>query len=116
MFFTRTVPAVVPSVFQSSIPLTPSSAAKKSVAPTAVRYFGEELYGEISLTFTVPAEVPSLFHSSTSPPSTKNSVPFTLVSLSGHPQVPGHRSLTITVPVAVPSLFHSSPPAAEVHA
>ena len=34
MSLTRTVPAVVPSVFHSSLPWTPSSAAKNSVPPT----------------------------------------------------------------------------------
>ena len=40
MSFTLTVPAAVPSLFQSSEPLVPSLAWKKSVPFTAVRYEG----------------------------------------------------------------------------
>ena len=36
MSFTKTVPASVPSLFQSSVPCTPSSAAKKKVFPMAI--------------------------------------------------------------------------------
>ena len=43
MSLTRTVPAVVPSDFQSSVPWVPSLAAKNSVPPTFVRFPGFEL-------------------------------------------------------------------------
>ena len=64
--FTMTVPASVPSLFQSSIPLTPSDALKKSVPWTFVRLAGAELptSGVTSMTRTLPASVPSLFHNS----------------------------------------------------
>ena len=38
MSLTMTVPAAVPSDFQSSSPLAPSSAVKNSVPPTFVRF------------------------------------------------------------------------------
>ncbi|GCA81669.1 hypothetical protein MiTs_03688 [Microcystis aeruginosa NIES-2521] len=116
---TRTVPAAVPSLFHNSVPLTPSSAVKYRVLPTAVRLRGSERKppGRISLTRTVPAAVPSLFHNSSSKLSVgvKNRVLPTAVRLSGleEPQgtpPPGQISLTRTVPAAVPSLFHNSKP------
>src|SRR5438552_11256334 len=91
MSFTRTVPAAVPSLFQSPVG---SSVAKKSVPFTFVRLCGFEplLPGLMSFTSTVPAAVPSLFQSSS--PSVgapfagseawKKSVPFTSVSPSGY--------------------------------
>jgi len=42
MSLTRTVPAVLPSLFQSSTPEVPSDAVKKSVFPTAVSEDGLE--------------------------------------------------------------------------
>ena len=88
MSLTRTVPASVPSLFHSSLPLTPSSAEKNSVPPTAVRSSMSEPEppGSMSLTRTVPAAVPSLFHSSSpcSPSlARKNSVPPTAVRRNG---------------------------------
>ena len=66
MSLTRTVPAAVPSLFHSSVPLAPSSAVKKSVPSDVRQVRGLELPvpGLMSLTRTVPAAVPSLFHSS----------------------------------------------------
>ena len=66
MSLTMTVPAAVPSLFQSSVPWTPSLAAKKSVLPTAVRLVGVRARdaGVDVLDRTVPAAVPSLFQSS----------------------------------------------------
>lgn len=63
---TRTVPAVVPSLFQSSTPFTPSFAAKYNIPFTAVSPCGVEKTpkGLMSLTSTVPAVVPLLFQSS----------------------------------------------------
>ena len=90
MSLTRTVPASVPSLFHSSAPWSPSSAAKNSVPFTAVRlsgpYDSRTGSGLMSLTRTVPAAVPSLFHSSAPcAPSlaVKNSVPFTVVRSGG---------------------------------
>ncbi len=65
MSSTSTVPAAVPSVFHSSVPVT-VKAEKKTVSPTTVSSAGtdEPRPGLMSLTSTVPAAVPSLFHSS----------------------------------------------------
>jgi hypothetical protein len=58
MSLTTTVPAVVPSLFHSSAPLTGSLAVKNSVLPMTVRLKGLELAlpGRMSLTRTVPAD------------------------------------------------------------
>ena len=66
MSLTRLVVAAVPSLFQSSYPLLPSSAAKNSLPATLVRWLGSELPepGLMSLTLLVVAAVPLLFHSS----------------------------------------------------
>ena len=65
MFLTRTVPALVPSDFHSSVSRVPS-ATKYSFLPTAVRNEGEEERARrlMSSTRTVPALVPFDFHSS----------------------------------------------------
>src|SRR5439155_3962 len=65
MSLTSTVPAAVPSLFQSSGPFV-LKARKKSVPFTFVSPSGPEppLPGLMSLTSTVPAAVPSLFQSS----------------------------------------------------
>src|SRR5262245_60999743 len=121
MSLTRVVPAAVPSLFHSSTPRRPSSAAIMSVPLTFVRYLGKgkTLLGlGISLTRLVPAVVPSLFHSSrpvVPSSAVKNSVPFTVVRYLGperesEPVLSGLMSLTREVPAAVPSLFHSSRP------
>ena len=63
---TRTVPAAVPSLFHSSLPVSGWKALKKSV-PLIFRSRAtpaEPAPGTMSLTRTVPAAVPSLFHSS----------------------------------------------------
>ena len=69
MSFTSTVPAAVPSLFQSSVPFVRSDALKYSVPLTFVRYEGYEEPEPVTMSFTstVPAAVPLLFH---------NSVPF----------------------------------------
>jgi hypothetical protein len=63
---TRNVPAGVPSLFHSSLPLDASTAEKKSVPSTSVSPSGYEpsVPGRMSFTRTVPAAVPSLFHNS----------------------------------------------------
>ena len=45
MSATSTVPAAVPSVFQSSVPVSGWYALKKSVFPTRVKFAGFELLG-----------------------------------------------------------------------
>ncbi len=67
MSFTSTVPAAVPSVFQSSAPFTPSLAWKYRTPLRTVKPYGQELAPAavlMSFTSTVPAAVPSLFQSS----------------------------------------------------
>ena len=56
----------MPSDFQSSVPVLPSFAVKKSVLSTAVRLSMDELEEPmvISLRSSVPASVPSDFQSS----------------------------------------------------
>ena len=84
MSFTRTVPAVVPSDFQSSVPPAKSVATKYNVPFAFVRLLGIEPTPPalMSLTITVPVAVPSDFHNSI-PLETfvavKNNVPFTFV-------------------------------------
>ncbi len=108
MSLTNTVPAAVPSLFQSSLPLMPSLAEKNSVPFTLVRNAGIESPAPAMMSFTntVPAAVPSLFQSSKPlpPPSLaeKNSVPFTLAGalaeLALTPcRLPGPMSFTNTV-------------------
>ena len=70
MFLTSIVPLERPLLFQSSRPLTPSSATKYRFVPTTVRYAGRPaskaplIPGTISFTTVVPVLVPSLFQSS----------------------------------------------------
>ena len=71
---TKTVPAVVPSLFQSSkssklLLALPLLALKNKVPFTLVKFEGKDLVlpVKISLTITVPAVVPSLFQSSMLP-------------------------------------------------
>jgi hypothetical protein len=104
-----TVPAVVPSVFQSSTPDVPSLATKKMKPFAALKLAGLEPPepGLMSLTITVPAGVPSLFQIST--PWTpfearKNTEPFnalvdaSLVNSDGSlPPLPTLMSLTSRV-------------------
>src|SRR5436190_2037797 len=116
MSLTSTVPASVPSLFQSSVPVPESEAVKKSVPPTAVRAAGDdELFPDtMSLTSTVPSGVPSLRQSSLPVPAWRAEnirVPLTLARLPGEEEpAPGSMSLTSTVPWVVPSLFQSSMP------
>ena len=99
------VPAVVPSLFHNSMPVSPSSALKNRVPPNSVSQLAQ-----ISLTRTVPASVPSLFHSSRPfVPSLaeKNSVAPTAVSQRGLDPMPkvALMFLTITVPASVAVAF-----------
>src|SRR5215208_6652688 len=81
MFLTSLVPLLVPSVFHSSTPCLPSSAAKNTCLPMTVTVSGwlqplgipqsswsqrapGRLSGLMSLTSLVPLSVPSVFHSS----------------------------------------------------
>ena len=66
MSLTIFVPALVPSLFHSSLPWVGSYAEKYAVDPMAANPPGCELSvpGKMSLTSLVPAEVPSVFHSS----------------------------------------------------
>ena len=106
---------VVPSLFHSSLPLTPSSAENSSVPPIPVRFCGEELVEAdlMFLTNTVPFGVPSLFHSSlpfVDSWAAKNSVPLTFVRREGKEcPGPGIISLTSTVPASEPSLSPNPP-------
>src|SRR5262249_628004 len=127
MSLKREVPAVVPSVFHSSKPCTPSFAAKKKLpaTPTPLKNSNESPEpkdpgepGQISFKRNVPASVPSVRQTShpwaaslarkymipsssacfqTSPSSSTN-------ELNGPPRM----SLTITVPASVPSVLQSS--------
>jgi hypothetical protein len=66
MSFTRTVPALVPSVRHSSLPASDVLALKKTMLPSATNLLGAELPkpGQMSLTSDVPAAVPLAFQSS----------------------------------------------------
>ena len=61
MFFTRCVPASVPSDTHSSGPYSGVFALKNTLSPSTVSHFGSQpsLPGTISLTIRVPAGVPS---------------------------------------------------------
>jgi hypothetical protein len=75
-----------PVLFQSSMPLVPSSAAKKRVPPRSVRSVGEELAAPGLMFATIVAPVPVLFHSSwplVPSLAVKYRVPLTLVSSAG---------------------------------
>src|SRR4051794_27266755 len=85
---TAAVPEEVPSLFQSTLPVVPSSVRKNSVPLILTSEVGEELLlpGTISFTRLVPAAVPSLLQSSTPlvPSLTvKNSVPAALTNKLG---------------------------------
>src|SRR2546425_13922 len=117
---TSTVPASVPSLFQSSRPVSGRLATKKTLLPTRTKKLDAEYSIDepapmlMSLTSTVPSEVPSLFQSSLQTPglsALKKSVPLLATrSMGTDDPDPGLISLTRTVPAAVPSLFHSSVP------
>ena len=64
--FSRTVPVLVPSLFHSSCPCTPSFAVKTTESPRLAKSAGYDpaVAFVMFLTRTVPASVPSLFHSS----------------------------------------------------
>jgi len=121
MSCTITVPAAVPSLFQSSSPLMPSLAVKHNTPFMTVK-LAEEKFIELpnptkmSLTISVPAAEPSDFHNSY--PfmllfAIKYSTPFKLASWLGKGKLlaaPAFISFTISVPAEVPSLFQSSTP------
>jgi hypothetical protein len=94
------VPASVPSLCHSSIPLLPSKAMKYRLPLAQVNLVGDPLLlpGQITLTRTVPASVPSLCHSSIPLlPSlaAKYRLPFQLTRRVGlELQLPGQISLT----------------------
>ena len=121
MFFTITVPAAVPSDFQSSWPL-PSSAENSSVPFRLARAdgFAHAVPAAISFTRTVPAPVPLLFQSSVPPSSVsaeKYNTPLTLVIPEiCDPPTPVRMSLTRVAPVPVAEHFQSSSPATPLSA
>ena len=63
---TSRVPASVPSLLHSSVPVSGRKAAKNRILPTRVSESGEDepAPGTMSLTRAVPSALPSLFHSS----------------------------------------------------
>src|SRR5215213_284285 len=132
MSLTSLVPFSVPSLFHSSTPCLPSSAAKNTCLPMTVTVSGwlQPLgmpqspwsqrapggkSGLMSLTSLVPFSVPSVFHSS-SPcflsHALKNVVLGAVETMSSGSEVPGPGTMSLTslVPHLVPSLFHSSSP------
>ena len=79
------VPAAVPLLDHSSLPLVPSSARKKRIPLMFVssNKLAPFMPGRMSLTIVVPARVPSVFHSSFprwGVVATKNVIPFTSVN------------------------------------
>ena len=126
MSFTRTVPAAVPSDFQSSIqapvPVVPSLPAKNTVPFTSVIHGCAArpipfATGFMSLIITVPALVPSDVQSSCPLAveflAEKNNFPLLRISpVPDEPVAHGKISFTITVPPLFPSDFQSSPFAA----
>jgi hypothetical protein len=110
MSFTRSVPAEVPSLLQSSVPLVPSFAEKNKVPFTSVSEAGDPPTpkGWISFTCSVPSGVPSLFQSALA--TLKKSVSFTAAGNTGSAEGGPRRKKPIraTVPSGVPSLFQSS--------
>ena len=121
MSLTRTVPALVPFDFHSSLPCLPWSAVKNNFPSTAVKWAGPSpssvaVPGSMFLTRTVPALVPSDLHSSRpwvpSLAVKNNRAAHSGQGGSGLEPVlpPGLMSLTRTVPALVPSDFHSSRP------
>ena len=114
MSLTSTVPAVVPSLFQSSRLMTLSFAVKYSRLPTAVSSAGSEprpVPTRMSWTREAPApgfERSSLYSSRPSAPveAVKNNVlPTTVRSFT---RAPAPKLVTLTVPLVVPSLRQTS--------
>ena len=120
----RVVPAPVPSLFHGSVPLVPSSAAKKTTPPTTCSSGDAKNAspepGLMSATRVVPTAVPSVRHSSRPlEPSvaTNSTVPPSAASAgrsygANASALPGFTSAIRTVPASVPSLFHGSSPLA----
>ena len=105
MSFTITVPAAVPSLFQSSNPLVPSLAKKKSVPRTLVRsemYAGPD--GLMRFTKCVPSVVPVLLQRAPVERSgEKKRIPRKMVAAEKLDPV----VQTQVVPASVPSLLHN---------
>jgi hypothetical protein len=102
MSATSTVPAVVPSVFQSSLPSATVSPVKNMLLPTLVRNEGWDLANCVS--GSVPASLPSLVHSS-GPAGGCHPANSTWPSSSVNRKAP--TSSTCTVPASDPSVFQS---------
>src|SRR5215217_2050508 len=132
MSLTSVVPFSVPSLFHSSTPCLPSSAAKNTCLPMTVTVSGwlQPLgmpqspclqrapggkSGLMSLMSVVPFVVPSVFHSSSPCLLSHALKSIVLGAIDTKPSTPespgpGTMSLTTLVPLLVPSLFHSSSP------
>jgi hypothetical protein len=112
MSFTSTVPAVVPSVFQSSDPFAASLATKKITPPDRVSFEKDETPELMLFTASVPDSLPSVFHRPPPlPPSpaVKRTDPFSSMNGPGNESPgPGLMSFTCRVPARVPSLAQSS--------
>src|SRR5262245_38511273 len=112
MSLTRAVPAVVPSVFHNSVPVTPSLAPKYRLPPITSRYEANASCELMFVTRKVPTVVPSDFH--TCFPvvlslAAKYNAPLRIFISDGlESPDPDMMFLTMTVPAAVPSLSHSS--------
>jgi hypothetical protein len=106
MSLTITVPAAVPSLFQSSLPPTPSEAGMNKVPATSVMV--RRMLKEC--TWTVPAAVPSVFIKELFNLVKKRVLPMRIKAVGFESPVPGTMSLSRAVPPGVPSLFHSSIP------
>jgi hypothetical protein len=104
-------------LFQSSVPLAPSLAAKY-VVPARSPNEAEESESPVpavrSFTGTVPAAVPSLFHSSrpivSSSAAKRARLPVPTNGAGIEPVAPAKTSCSRTVPAAVPSLVQGSTP------
>jgi hypothetical protein len=117
MSLTIAVPAAVPSEDHSSVPLTPSSAAKYSLPLKTVKVAGELPVDpdRMSATIDVPTAVPSEVQSSEplTPPlvARKYRLPLKTAKWDGELLLdPDRMSATIDVPAAVPLEDHSSLP------
>ena len=126
----RCVPAEVPSVTQTSVPVKPSFAANANCPPPSARndaglpLAGKEgpdvfnvVSGLMSLRTLVPAAVPSVIHNSrptVASVAANNTRPSVTAPISVGVLLlaPGTMSLTSEVPAAVPSLTHNSRPVA----
>ena len=118
MSFTRYVPATVPSVRQSSTPVSALSALKYVMPFITVRLLGELPAARVatSPSMRVPATVPSEVHHSRplTPSSARKRMPFPSSSrASGLPEPVGFASRVEVVPVTPSITITSRPPAPE---